>query len=327
MWTRIFTIGLLLIVGCDVLHGQEFERRGRRDRGSRDGSDRDRGGFGGDRGRFGRGGPGGRSGFDPVGRMDANQNGQIDQEEIDRIPERFREMMKARGFELTAGESVDDVRERTRRRFEEERKRRESGRDSEDSESGRDNRSTPPPVFKPRDRERMTVDIPKDYADVDSDLDGQIGLYEWIVARREELELFDDMDRDSDGLLTPRELAAWDKAKSEAGKATFTVAKRERLLIVGGASDASASGKNGRPGESGKSKSERKEDKDRVRSYAQSTFGRMDRDQDGRISMEEWGNSRRIRPWFEGAGVEIRAMSEDEFTSTFARLSKAGSRR
>ncbi len=285
MWTRTLTVGLLLIASCAVIHGQDFDRRDRRDRGDRGDRERgdragrggfdrdrgDRGGFGGDRGRSGRGGPGG---FDPVGRMDANQNGRIDQEEIDRIPERFREMMKARGFEVNAGESVDDVRERTRRRFEEELRRRESERDSEDGSSGRDNRSTPPPVFRPRERQRMTLDLPDDYADVDTDLDGQIGLYEWIVARRDQLELFDDMDRDSDGLLTPRELAAWKRANDKSGQESTTAAKREKLLIVGSTASGPSPPPSTQSDDGRRSRSERRDDGERERSFDRSTSRR-----------------------------------------------------
>ena len=137
-----------------------------------------------------------RRGFDPISRLDANQNGVVDQSEIDGIPERFRRMMDARGFKLESGESVDTVRNRVRQRFENERRERER-RNDDSSDNDRANRSTPPPAFKPRDRERITVDLPESYAEVDSDLDGQIGLYEWIVARRNDLELFDEIDRNS----------------------------------------------------------------------------------------------------------------------------------
>lgn len=278
MWTRVITIGLMFTVFCDGVVSQDFERRGRRDRrGDFDRDRGDRGGFGGERGRFGRGGPPG--GFDPVGRMDTNQNGRIDQEEIDRIPERFREMMKSRGFELNAGEFVDDVRGRVRRRFDEERRRREEERDPDDSSSGRDNRSTPPPIFKPRERERMTLDLPDEFAQVDSDRDGQIGLYEWIVSRRDELELFDEMDRDSDGLLTPRELAAWKKARDESDQTIPNAAKREKLIIVGNATGGTVPSTKTRPDEGRRSRSERREDGEQERSLDRSGFRRR-RDRD-----------------------------------------------
>ena len=326
---RIHSLILMLMVvaAMPAVDGQDFGRRGRGERGDRDrgrNGDRDRGDrgrSGGDRGRFGRGGPGG---FDPMSRLDANQNGRIDQEEIDRIPARVQEMMKARGFELNSGESVDDVRGRMRKRYEESRRRREGGDEKKDdySDSGRDNRSTPPPAFKPRDRERMTVDLPRTYSEVDTDLDGQIGLYEWIVARRSDLELFNKIDRDKDSLLTPRELSVWEASQKQSEDTAKAGIQRERLVIVGSTPAASK----GRKSDDRDSKSDSSERKDarqeRMQSFATSSFGRLDSDGDGRISMDEWDGSRRTRSWFERSGVEIKAMSEKEFTRTFAELAK-----
>ena len=212
-----------------------------------------------------------RRGFDPISRLDTNQNGVVDQSEIDGIPEGFRRMMDARGFKLESGESVDTVRNRVRQRYENERRERERRHD-DSSDNGRANRSTPPPAFKPRDRERITVDLPENYAEVDSDLDGQIGLYEWIVARRNDLELFDEIDGNADGLLTPRELSAWDKLKDDAGKTSLTVTKRERLLIVAGTAKP-ADRRDPR-------RSVSDDDRNRGRSRADRSFGRRDRDRD-----------------------------------------------
>jgi hypothetical protein len=163
-----------------------------------------------------------------------------------------------------------------RQRFENERREQER-RNDDSSDNGRANRSTPPPAFKPRDRERITVDLPENYAEVDSDLDGQIGLYEWIVARRNDLELFDEIDGNADGLLTPRELSAWDKLKDDAGKTSLTVTKRERLLIVAGtAKPATAKPTDRRDGR----RSVSDDDRNRGRSRADRPFGRRDRDRD-----------------------------------------------
>lgn len=284
MIVRSIAAGLMLMHCVLVAHGQDGDRGGF-GRGARGGFGRgdrgesDRGGFG--RGGFGRGGRGGsgrggRGGFDPISRLDANQNGVIDQDEIERIPERFRGMMAERGIDLQSGEAVDAVRDRMRERFEEARRNREQRDDNSDrNDNGRANRSTPPPPFKPRDRERITVDLPKSYVNVDSDLDGQIGLYEWIVARRDELELFDEIDLNADGLLTPRELAAWDKLKSEAGQPSPTGPQREKLVIVGGVAtpaEAATSGRldtrNGR----------RREETVRERGREERTPGRRGRD-------------------------------------------------
>ena len=275
MFARLIATVLLLAVCMPMADGQEDDRRGRRrdrDRGSR-------GEFGGEpsgRERDQRGRSGGRGGFDPISRLDANQNGVIDQSEIDGIPERFRSMMDTRGFKLESGESVDIVRTRVRQRFEDDRRERER-RDDDSSDNGRANRSTPAPAFKPRERERITVDLPKSYAEFDSDLDGQIGLYEWIVARRNDLELFDEIDTNVDGLLTPRELVAWDKLKDDAGKTSQTATKRERLLIVTGNVEPSAEKPTDRRD---RGRSESDDGRERGRSRGERSFGRRDRDRD-----------------------------------------------
>ena len=329
MITRLISAGLMFMLCVSILHAQEFDRRGRRDREGRgfdgvDGSEfrrgRERGGF--DRRRGDRDGAGwGR--FDPISRLDSNQNGVIDQTEIDGIPERFRVMMNARGLDIQGGDSVDDVRSRLRQAFGEGRREwQRRGREERrgDGDSGRANRSTPPPPFKPRDRKRITVDLSTAYVEADSDLDGQIGLYEWIVARREDLELFDEIDGNADGLLTPRELVAWDNLKANSGKALFTVSKRERLVIVGTAAGSSPGAKS-ESNDLSKSKTSR--DRERIRGRADWIFGRMDGDRDGTISLDEWNSSRRMRPWFERAGVRIRPMSQSEFSEIYMRLSTA----
>ena len=175
MFARLIAFGLLLTFCMPHTDGQEEDfRERRRDRDYR----LDRGFRGEFRGETpgdeseSRRRPGRRRGFDPISRLDANQNGVVDQSEIDRIPEGFRRMMDARGFKLESGESVDTVRSRVRQRFENERRERER-RNDDSSDNGRANRSTPPPAFKPRDRERITVDLPENYAEVDSDLGEQ----------------------------------------------------------------------------------------------------------------------------------------------------------
>ena len=322
MIIRLIAAGLMLVLCSSVVDAQNRERGGF-------GNDR-RSGFNSrsDGFRGGRGGFGGRrwdrdsdrwGGRDPVSRLDTNRNGVIDQEEIDRIPERFRGMMEDRGFDLRSGQTVDDMRNQMRERFEDGRRTQE--RLSSD-DSGRANRSTPPPPFKPRDRRRITVDLPKDYVEADSDLDGQIGLYEWIIARRQDLEQFDEIDGNGDGLLTPRELVVWDRIRSDAGQVLLTVSKRERLVIIGAASTAAPGGRSDRTSRNG---SRRGPDTEQIYAQADRTFGLMDRDRDGLISMEEWGSSQRVRPWFEGGGVRIHPMSQNEFSETWVKLAASKS--
>jgi len=247
MFTRLIATGLLLAVCMPLADGQDDDRRGRR-------RDRDRGMDRGSRRGFGGGPPGG----------ERESRG------------RFGGMLEARGFKLESGESVDTARGRRRQRFED--KRRERGlRNDDSSDNGRANRSTPPSAFKPRDRKRITVDLPKSYVEIDSDLDRQIGLYEWIVARRKDLELFDDIDRNADGLLTPKELTAWDKLKDAADETSLTATKRERLLIVDGSVTPSAEKPTDRR-DRGRFRSD--DGGDRGRSRGERSFGRRNRSRD-----------------------------------------------
>ena len=213
---RMIAVAFVLSLWMPITDAQNSDLRGRF------------GGESGDRERGRRGG--GRGRFDPISRLDVNRNGVIDQAEVDGISDRFRGFMESRGFQLYAGDSVEDARGRLRQRFEEARR----NQDQHDSAQIRQPIPPPPPPFKPRDRKRITIDLPNEYASVDSDLDGQVGLYEWIVGRRNELELFDQIDGNRDGLLTPRELVAWEKRKGQDGKTLLVVNRRQKLLIIGG---------------------------------------------------------------------------------------------
>ena len=327
MFFRIFVPIVLACFFATDLYSQDSGGGGRRF------GRRDRGGFGGgpggwfNRGGGGQGGGrsssrGGDGGFDPAAMMDRNRNGRIDQEEIDRIPDFVRDRLKERGWNLTAGQSVDEYRKQFRQRMEqmrEERNRRENG-DATDPQA---NRSTPPTAFRPRDKARITKDLPKKYSEIDSDLDGQIGLYEWVVSRRSDLELFDDIDRDTDGLLTPNELIAWEEQSDEAGKTVLTANERKRLVIVGGSTtSASSSGGETQGGRFGD------RTKKEVIERGQRSFGWIDRDADGRVSAEELGNSRRTRSMFQNAGIELTDMSQEQFQKNYMKAyEKAAQRR
>ncbi|MEQ9407642.1 MAG: hypothetical protein RIK87_07930 [Fuerstiella sp.] len=92
------------------------------------------------------------------------------------------------------------------------------------------NRAAYSPVqpFRKQDGKRLTVDLPPKYSEFDTDFDGQIALYEWMVARRADMLLFDRMDLDGDGLLTPRELAAYDFRQGYVRMVEFYAEKKSR---------------------------------------------------------------------------------------------------
>ena len=117
---------------------------------------RDRGRDGGDRGQFDRrvgedrGGPPGGFGS----RLDQNGDGRIDQNELNDIPEGFRQAMQSRGVKLKPGLSVEEFTQSMRQQFE--RSREEGRRPSEERPDERSpgNRSQyrPPAPFRPRRR-------------------------------------------------------------------------------------------------------------------------------------------------------------------------------
>ena len=88
--------------------------------------------------------------------------------------------------------------------------------------------------YKQGPRERLTLDLPPKYAEMDLDFDGQIAIYEWMTLKRDSLAEYDLIDLDYDGLLTPMELKNFDSS-SEENSVTKTIKKPERLLIVGAA--------------------------------------------------------------------------------------------
>src|SRR5207248_4975196 len=90
--------------------------------------------------------------------------------------------------------------------------------------------------------------LPAWFADLDADRDGQVALHEWRAAGRP-TEEFRRMDRDGDGLLTPREVLAFEAEKAQAAKATAespvsgsrgkTTAMSGARLAAGGAGPSS----------------------------------------------------------------------------------------
>ena len=257
--------------------------------------------------------------------MDRNGNGRIDADEIQSMPPQFQEMLKSRGVQLRPGMSVDDMRNTMRSAFD--RGRDEGGDRREDFRSrfggGNDDRNTDqrrtenrgPEIFRPSKKERVTVDLPPKYAEVDTDFDGQIGLYEWMISQRSRLDEFDAIDSNRDGLLTPRELQSFDTASSSTGESIATSYKRERLVIVGGGSNVRSRGGDPRGGRDGGEQRSPEEIKER----ADRTFGYLDRDRDGRISEEEWSRSRRTSGEFQAAGIRLTSMSKDDFAKAYAK--------
>jgi len=250
--------------------------------------------------------------------LDVNGDGRIDQQEIQQMPEGLRQMMESRGVKLKPGQTVDEFRNNIREQFT---KMREQGVNPfappGSSSSGNRSAYAPPAPFRPRTRDPLTKPLPDKYTELDTDTDGQVALYEWLKMRRDELDQFDLMDSNKDGYLTPRELHSFDEATSKSEPQVVSY-KRERLTIVGGG--RTSSGTSGSSLSKKESKAGAKEAKAEHETRGKMYAGYMDRNKNGKIDIEEWENSRRIKPMFEQAGVKIEAMSVDEFTKRYAKV-------
>jgi hypothetical protein len=354
---------LTLIGSAASLNAQDFGRdRGSRDRGDRsswgdrDRGDRDRGdrgdrgsfgGFGGPPGGFTGGFGGGPPGFGggppgfgggppgfggPPGgssgrsMLDSNGNGRIDQEEIDRMPSFVRDMMRSRGIELKAGMSVDDMRNSFRGA--------PGGAPPNGSQPGQpgqnDSNNTAGAAkvlvpYRMKPKQPLTLTLPPAYSEIDTDFDGQLGLHEWLVSRRTDLERFDEMDTDFDGFLTPEELQAADKSAAENNVAAAAGANRTKLTIIAATPTRSQqqSRSNNRSPNSPPGSWNGSGGND-PNAYANMSFDRLDGNRDGFVDADEWQQSRRVRGMFEQAGIRVDRMSKDQFLANFQRLS-AGS--
>ncbi len=251
--------------------------------------------------------------------MDRNGNGKLDQEEIDRMPSFVRDMMKSRGVDLRAGVSLDSLR---------------SGMSSGSSGSGRSDSPSDPNrdrngnvVLKPyrqKEKERITIELPPKYKELDSDYDGQLAFHEWLSSSRDNIERFVEIDVNEDAFLTPEELQTYEtNASQQEEEFLYASIQKDRLIIVG--SSASSSRDRDRSDDRSRSGSSRDSGGSSVSDEtAKRYFSAMDRNQNGTIDVEEWEQSRRLRPMFEQAGIRIGPMSPEEFAKNLAKASGGG---
>ena len=191
---------------------------------------------------------------------------------------------------------------------------RGGGREGSRGGSGRGRGGSSGKRAEPKPKPRMTLDLPAEYADRDLDKDGQLGLYEWKLS---EIADFRSFDVNADGFLTPRELLTGGPAETaestDSSDDGGSSKKDSDTKDSGSSTTKTASTKSAPSGD----KSASTRDAKTVR-YAKLTFKGLDKDKDGKLTLEEWGQSARTRARFTKAKVKLKLpIDEAGFIAVF----------
>lgn len=153
-------------------------------------------------------------------------------------------------------------------------------------------------------RGRYVPELPPEYSARDKDGDGQIALYEWD---RKKFAEFAKLDKNRDGFLIPAELLPKETLKSLYTRSAPTATGAGAAVKPVGTAAA--------------------DEPDAIEREARNTFLQMDDNKDGAIDETDWGRSRRIRPWFESAGIAVRLpINADTFVAYYRRAKDSGGR-
>ena len=229
----------------------------------------------------------------------------------------FFAQMRSRGGN---GGSSDDRREQMRAFFSRMQQQRDGGQGgSSRSRGGREgggrggrsrgrgesNATKPKPVV------RVTIDLPENYAAMDRDKDGQLGLYEWKLSA---IQQFRTLDTNRDGFLTPRELTSTAGSEETTTASTDDTGDSKKESSDDKKSETSTS-----PGGTvAVSAAAGPKKDDRTVRIAQYTFKALDKDKDGKLSAEEWQKSSRTRSTFAKKKVKLKLpIDEAGFVAAF----------
>jgi Ca2+-binding EF-hand superfamily protein len=167
---------------------------------------------------------------------------------------------------------------------------------------------------KRKERARVTVDLPTRFSEVDKNRDGQIGLYEWDRAKFRE---FFELDRNGDGLLTPRELSA----NPGASPAPRTTASR---TASPSSPAAAAPASSPEPAGSGTITAVEFDPESSDGRRASYVFRSLDRNKDGSLTKEEWEKSQSTRRDFEKKNLTPPLPANlEQFAGLYIALRKA----
>ena len=146
--------------------------------------------------------------------------------------------------------------------------------------------------------------MPEAYKSLDTDLDGQIALYEWRKGTRGPLSQFATFDSDQDGFLTPKELH----------KATLV---QTPVTPSGPISTETPATTNAPP----TAPPAPVEVSAAAAAKATRSFNLLDKDNSGTIVGAEWDASTRLKPLFEKGGVDFaKPLNKDDFIQAFVRV-------
>lgn len=165
-------------------------------------------------------------------------------------------------------------------------------------------------------KSHFVPELPSEFTVRDKNGDGQIALYEWD---RKKYAEFIKLDKNGDGFLTPAELLSKEALKALYAQSNGQPGARPGVATIAGASIVPAAPGSAAPGAT--------VDPDAIDKEARGTFAQMDENKDGSIDEADWGRSRRIRPWFESAGITVSLpMNADTFVANFRRAKESGGR-
>lgn len=296
--------------------------------------------------------------------MDRNKDGLLTEDETSRMPGNAQEMFRSNGLDLRRGVTKDQYIQVAPKMMEQMQRDRDRGggdrggyggdrgsrggyggdRNSGDrggwdrgnnGQSSFNGNSTPPTtpktvsIWTPIKHDAVTVSMPAAYVAVDSDKDGQIGLYEWRATNKGSTAQFDALDIDQDGFLTAREMII-NETKLKTTVPVMASNPQPNATATNNPSapqtPVTTSTTTGSSGGENASKEERKEMKQALKQDAGNSdaayiFGLLDKNKDGNVTIEEWAISKKLKPKFEALGLDLnQPMSQADFVIHYAKI-------